>query len=161
VPPLEKLKQPSVFSLNIESFAKASDFPPLNIITSGHHLLLSKKLIETLDDAGITNIEYLPATETIYLAYSVIWTLVKQNYSIKFRDDENDEVTYTVTPETDWWTITIDNWTILTGDYDWNNEAYIFFEYIAPYSAVWAKTITVTINDGSNVTIKTLNVYIY
>jgi len=105
--------------------------------------------------------EYLPATETIYLAYSVIWTLVKQNYSIKFRDDENDEVTYTVTPETDWWTITIDNWTILTGDYDWNNEAYIFFEYIAPYSAVWAKTITVTINDGSNVTIKTLNVYIY
>jgi len=27
-------------------------------------LLLSKKLIETLDDAGITNIEYLPATVT-------------------------------------------------------------------------------------------------
>ena len=105
--------------------------------------------------------EIIPNSDPRYLGHSTETTLVKQNYSIKFRDDENDEVNYTITTETDWWAVNPTSWTILTTDYDWNNEAYILFEYISPTSAVWAKTITVTISDWPNVTIQTLNVYIY
>ncbi len=49
-----ELNQSFVFSLNIENFSKASYFPPLDIITSGHHLLFSKKLIKILPNTGST-----------------------------------------------------------------------------------------------------------
>lgn len=100
-----------------------------------------------------------PDLDPNYLAQSVEWNLVKQNYTIKYRDDEKDEVTYTITTETDWWAVNPTSWTI--SSYDINNEANIFFEYISPTSSVWLKKITVTISDWPNVTIKTINVYIY
>lgn len=103
--------------------------------------------------------EIIPNSDPVYLDNSVEGSLVKQNYSIKFRDDENDTVTYTITPESGGWAVNPTSWTVTS--YDSNDEAYIFFEYISPLTAVWAKTITVTISDWPNVTIETLNVYIY
>lgn len=103
----------------------------------------------------------VPDLNPNYLEVSDWWNLVKQDYSIKFRDDEKDEVTYTITTETDWGAVNPTSWTILTTNYDVNNEAYITFEYISPTAPVWAKEITITISDWPNVTIKTLNVFIY
>lgn len=93
-----------------------------------------------------------------YLPLSTDTVISKQAYTVLFRDDENDEVNYTVTTETNWWTVTISSWNIT--DYT-NNEAYIFFDYIAPTSWIWPKTITVTISDWPNITIKEIYVYLY
>jgi hypothetical protein len=43
--------------------------------------------------------EVSPNSNPRYLDNSTDSVLVKQNYSIKFRDDENDEVTYTITTQ--------------------------------------------------------------
>ncbi len=103
--------------------------------------------------------EVIPDSDPRYLDNSTDWDYTKQNYSIKFRDDENDDVDYTITVESDWWGVTPTSGSITS--YDSDDEAYIFFEYTAPTSAVWAKEITVTITDWPNVTVQTLNVYIY
>lgn len=104
--------------------------------------------------------EINPDLNPNYLSHSTGTDLVKQNYYIKFRDDEKDNVTYTITTQSNWWAVNPTSWTITS--YDTNNEAYIFFEYISPTTATFEnKTITVTISDWPNVTIQTLNVYIY
>lgn len=105
-------------------------------------------------------IETNPDLNPNYLAHSSWTDLIKQNYYIKFRDDEADDVTYTITTQSDWWAVNPTSWTIT--DYNVNNEAYIFFEYISPTIATNdIRTITVTISDWPNITIQTLNVYIY
>ncbi len=102
-----------------------------------------------------------PDSDPRYLNNSTEDTIVKQEYIIKFRDDETDEVTYTITVE-DWGgSTTITDWTIIPTEYDANNEAYIEFEYISPTEEVHEKTITVTISDWPNVTVQVINVYIY
>lgn len=134
-------------------------------------IILNNNISNALDSLNVSAIvgnsnhapiitSVVPDSNPLYLSHSN-GVLVKQNYSIKYRDDEKDEVTYTITTETNWWAVNPTNWTILTSSYDINNEAYIFFEYIAPTSDVWSKIITITISDWPNVTVKTLNVYIY
>lgn len=131
----------------------------LNYSTNADSLTLSA-VVGNSNHAPVVT-EIIPNSNPRYLNNSTNTTLVKQNYSIKFRDDENDEVTYTITTQTDGWAVNPTSWTILSSEYDSNNEAYIVFEYISPTSEVWLKTITITISDWPNVTVQTLNVYIY
>lgn len=53
-----------------------------------------------------------------------------QNYTLYFRDDEKDTVSYTITPM-DGYTNPI-NGTINPGDYDSGSGAYINFTYLSP-----------------------------
>lgn len=82
-----------------------------------------------------------------------------QLYTIYFRDDEKEEVTYTITPD-NWFSNPI-NGTIVPTDYDSGSWAYINFMYLAPSIPTPNEFITVTINDNSNVIFKKLNLYIY
>ncbi len=82
-----------------------------------------------------------------------------QYYTIYFRDDEKNTVTYTISPN-NWYTNPI-SWTINVWDYDGTNWAYINFLYLAPSTPVSNEKVTVTINDWSNVVVKELNLYIY
>jgi len=102
-----------------------------------------------------------PDSDPRYLSHSTDDNLVKQTYTITFRDDETDDVDYTITTEDNWWSTTVSNWSIISTQYDSNNETYITFDYITPTEAVWDKSITITISDWPNVTVQTLNVYIY
>ncbi len=84
-----------------------------------------------------------------------------QNYTLYFRDDENDTVTYTVTPVSGY-TNPISG-TVNPADYDGSDGAYINFTYLSA-SAVPAPnptTVTVTLNDGSNLVNKDIRLYIY
>jgi|GEM_PF-2367084 len=84
-----------------------------------------------------------------------------QNYTIYFRDDEKDTITYTITPVSGY-TNPISG-TINPADYDGADGAYINFTYLSP-SAVPAPnptTVTVTLNDGSNLVNKDIRLYIY
>lgn len=83
-----------------------------------------------------------------------------QNFVIRFRDDEQNHVYYTITTESNGWYTSPISWEITTSSYDSNNETTIDFSYLA-WSVTWVKTITVTINDGPNVISKDINVYIY
>lgn len=102
--------------------------------------------------------EVIPNSNPRYLQNSSNW-IVKQNYTIRVRDDEMDELNYTITVESNWWTVTPTSGTL--NNFDVNNEEVIYFEYTTPESAVEEKTITITVTDWPNITIKTLNVYIY
>lgn len=82
-----------------------------------------------------------------------------QSYSIYFRDNEKDTITYTITPQ-NWYTNPISG-TITAADYDSNNGTYIHFLYLSPASAFPNESIIVTINDGSTIISKQLNLYIY
>lgn len=84
-----------------------------------------------------------------------------QNYTLYFRDDEKDAITYTITPVSGY-TNPISG-TVNPAAYDGANGAYINFTYLSP-SAVPAPnptTITVTFNDGSNLVNKDIRLYIY
>lgn len=102
-----------------------------------------------------------PNSNPRYLNNSTVDTIIKQSYLIRFRDDETDEVNYTITVEEWGWSTTVTSWTIIPTQYDTNNEAYITFDYITPTEEVGEKSITVTISDGPNITIQVINVYIY
>lgn len=82
-----------------------------------------------------------------------------QNYAIYFQDDEKDTVTYTITPDSGF--VNVSNGTIRLADYDTSNRAYINFTYFAPNFANANEKIIVTLNDGTNVTVRQLNLYIY
>lgn len=82
-----------------------------------------------------------------------------QSYTIYFRDDENDTINYTITPQ-NWYANPI-SWTISSSNYDSNNWAYINFLYVAPAVVNPNEKVIVTISDWSNVVVKELNLYIY
>ncbi len=82
-----------------------------------------------------------------------------QSYTLYFRDNEKDFVSYTITPK-NWYTTPISG-TIKSSDYDNNNWAYINFLYLAPATAYPDENVTVTINDGTSIVSKELNLYVY
>lgn len=84
-----------------------------------------------------------------------------QNYTLYFRDDEKDAVSYTITPA-DGYTNPISG-TVNPGDYDSGSGAYVNFTYLSPATAPAGNltTTTVTLNDGSNLVNKVINLYIY
>lgn len=82
-----------------------------------------------------------------------------QSYTLYFRDDEKDEVYYTITPNT-WFSNPISG-TISSTHYDSNSGAYINFLYLAPPNPNAWESIIVTIDDGSNLISKKLNLFIY
>lgn len=84
-----------------------------------------------------------------------------QNYTIYFKDTENDKVYYTITPGNNSWYVSPISWTINSSDYDSNSWAYINFLYLAPSVAKADANITITLNDWPNVITKQLNLYIY
>lgn len=84
-----------------------------------------------------------------------------QNYTLYFRDDEQDTITYTITPVSGY-TNPISG-TVNPADYDGSDGAYINFTYLSP-SVVPAPnptTVTITFNDGSNLVNKDVRLYIY
>lgn len=91
----------------------------------------------------------------------ILWTNKTQSYSVWFSDNEKDTIYYTITPK-DGYTNPV-SWVINPSDYDVNWNAYVNFLYLSPASAPswWFTDITVTLNDGPNVVVKTLNLYIY
>ena len=82
-----------------------------------------------------------------------------QNFSLTFRDDEKNEIYYTITTQTNWWYTSPISWKILTSEFNWN-EAKISFTYLA-WTDTWNKKITITLNDWPNVISKDINLYIY
>ena len=82
-----------------------------------------------------------------------------QNFSVYYRDNEKDSATFTVTPQDGF--VTPISGRIPKSSYDTNSGATINFTYRAPESSVGTSQVTVTINDGSNVTTKTIGLYIY
>lgn len=82
-----------------------------------------------------------------------------QSYTLYFRDNEKDFVSYTITPQ-NWYTTPISG-TINSSDYDNNSWAYINFLYLAPPTAYANESIIVTINDGTSIVSKQLNLYVY
>lgn len=87
----------------------------------------------------------------------IIGTNKTQNYTLTFKDNEEDTVTYTITPNS-WFSNPI-SWTISSYDNNWL--AYINFVYLSPAIRDPNETITVTINDWTTTISKTLNLYIY
>jgi len=83
-----------------------------------------------------------------------------QEFTITFKDYEKDEVSYTITVQTDWGSTDPLSGEILSLHYDSNNEAVINFIYSAPNNNVWNKKITITLNDGVNVVSYDIDVYI-
>lgn len=84
-----------------------------------------------------------------------------QNYTLYFRDDEQDAITYTITPVSGY-TNPISG-TVNPTDYDGSDGAYINFTYLSPSTtpAPNPTTVTVTLNDGSNLVNKDVRLYIY
>ena len=72
---------------------------------------------------------------------------------------ERDAITFTVTPQ-DGFSAPLSGH-IAASAYDSSSGAYVRFTYRAPETAVGTSEITVTLNDGSNVTTKTIGLYIY
>ena len=84
-----------------------------------------------------------------------------QNYTLYFRDDEKDIVSYTITSVSGYANpISV---TISATDYDSSSWAYVNFTYLAPSStpAPNPTTVTVTFNDGTNLVNKDIHLYIY
>lgn len=82
-----------------------------------------------------------------------------QNFTLYFRDDEKDTIYYTITPK-DWYSNPT-SWVINKSNYDTASGAYINFSYLAPSTNVWTSNINLVLNDGPNVTLKNINLYIY
>lgn len=93
----------------------------------------------------------------------ILATNKTQSYTIYFRDDEKDQITYTITPD-NWFANPISG-TILSSNYDTASWAYINFLYLSPATSNISSNpnekIIVTINDGVTVVKKELNLYIY
>lgn len=90
----------------------------------------------------------------------LIKTNALQEYIIYYRDNEKDQLSYTITARS--WATNPISWTVQSFEYDSSSWAYINIKYLAPATKVWSKTITLTLNDWHNpVVVKTLNVYIY
>ena len=86
-----------------------------------------------------------------------------QNYTLYFRDDERDTVSYTITPSLNGGYTNIINGTIHPSDYNAGSWAYVNFTYLSPASSPSPNptTVTVTLSDGSNLVNKDIHLYIY
>lgn len=84
-----------------------------------------------------------------------------QNYTLYFRDDEKDTVSYTITPVSGY-TNPVSG-TVNPSDYDSQSGAYINFTYLSPSATPTPNptTVTVTLNDGPNLVNKDIHLYIY
>lgn len=84
-----------------------------------------------------------------------------QNYTLYFRDDEKDTVTYTITPVSGY--ANPISGTISTTDYDSASGAYVNFTYLSPANlpAPNPTTVTVTLNDATNLVNKDIHLLIY
>lgn len=91
----------------------------------------------------------------------LLWKNKSQSYTLYFRDDEKDPVSYSITAQS--WSTNITSWNIASLDYDTASWAYISFLYFAPSLANASEKIFVTLNDGNGtgVTVKQLNLNIY
>lgn len=89
----------------------------------------------------------------------LLWVSTAQSYTLYFRDDEKNPVTYTITPDAGF--TNISNGVVNT--YDSQSGAYINFTYFAPSTPLPNERVIVTLNDNSStgVTVKQLNLYIY
>lgn len=84
-----------------------------------------------------------------------------QNYTLYFRDDEKDVVSYTITPAHGY--VNPISGTVGPSGYDSGSGGYVNFTYLAPATVPTGNltTVTVTLNDGSNLVHKVINLYIY
>ena len=82
-----------------------------------------------------------------------------QRFSLYYQDADRDPVTFTVTPQ-DGFVAPLSGH-VSKNTYDSSSGAYIHFTYRAPDRAVGTSEVTVTLNDGSNVTTKVIGLYIY
>ena len=84
-----------------------------------------------------------------------------QSYSLYFRDDEKDAISYTITPESGY--VNTINGTISPADYDSLSGAYVHFTYLSPSASPTPNptTVTMTLNDGTNIVNKDIHLYIY
>jgi hypothetical protein len=84
-----------------------------------------------------------------------------QNYSIYFRDDEKDTVTYTISPMDGY--VNPLNGAINRSDYDTFSGAFINFTYLAPGGIPLSNptTITITLNDSTTLIHRDIHLYIY
>lgn len=82
-----------------------------------------------------------------------------QDFSISLEDNEQDNITYTITPEASGGSVNPTTGNI--SSFDSNSGATLNFTYSAPSSGVWDKIITVTLSDGNSVASHNISVYIY
>jgi len=144
------MKKPLIICLLVLSAAFFSWF-----FVSANQSVQVSAVVGSLNHSPIV-LSLAPASELKMLGTSKI-----QNYILSFRDDEKDTVSYTITPA-DGYTNPISG-TINPGDYDSGSGAYVNFTYLAPATVPAGNltTATVTLNDGSNLVNKVINLYIY
>ena len=92
----------------------------------------------------------------------VIWQNNVQSFSMRLKDIEWDNITYTITP--DYWATSPISWVISNSTRLQNGDAFIDFTYLSsnkPWELGTSK-ITITLNDGVNpITIKEIDLYIF
>lgn len=89
----------------------------------------------------------------------IIKTNKTQSYTLYFKDDEKNIITYTITA---WSGFTNPiSWTISSLDYDSSSWAYINFLYLSPPTSNPNESIIVTLNDWNSLITKKLNLYVY
>ncbi len=92
----------------------------------------------------------------------VIWQNNVQSFSLRLKDVEWDNITYTITP--DYWATSPISWIITNSTKLQNGEAFIDFTYLSSNkpTEVGASQITITLNDGINpITVKEIDLYIF
>ena len=84
-----------------------------------------------------------------------------QNYTLYFRDDEKDSVSYTITPLSGY--ANPMSGTVNPSDYDSASGVSVHFVYLSPSAAPSPNptTVTVTLSDGTNLVTKDIHLYIY
>lgn len=102
-------------------------------------------------------ISITPNFSPVVLAWNTL-----QSFSLQIKDNEWDQISYTITPDF-WWVNPISG-TISNSTKIQNGEAYINFNYVASWdpAANWASKITITLNDGVNpIIVEEIDIYTY
>lgn len=136
-------------------------FLVLSAAVSSVFLVFAQQAVQVTAIVGTMNhspvvLSVTPSSDPKMLGVSKI-----QNYTLYFRDDEKDAVSYTIT-SADGYTNPVSG-AVSASNYDSGSGAYVNFTYLAPATVPAGNltAVTVTLNDGSNLVHKVINLYIY
>ncbi|MCT4617408.1 MAG: hypothetical protein N4A38_04320 [Candidatus Gracilibacteria bacterium] len=130
------------------------------IIFSLNNTLFADKVNVT---ATVGAIDTAPLLSSITPSYSpvVVRGNTIQSFSMQIKDKEGGPISYTITPESGKGSVDITSGSLTNASRLQSGEATIYFKYLAPTSYTGSTKVTVTLNDGTNVTALDIDLYIY